>query len=140
MTKHFVPSRRAILKSGGALIVSFSLASKIDAALAQGAEIASARLLMKQILEVASVEGPTMDQRMQSHRNFAYIAQLCLRAIERIYTTSGGNANYESNPLQRFWRDIHAMSVHAAIGWDTAGETYGLNAIGQPRNQRDPYV
>ncbi len=104
------------------------------------AEIDSARLLMKQILEVGSVEGPTMDQRMQSHRNFAYIAQLCLRAIERIYTTSGGNANYESNPLQRFWRDIHAMSVHAAIGWDTAGETYGLNALGQPRNQRDPYV
>ena len=37
MTKHFIPSRRDMLKSGGALIVSFSLASPIDAALAQGA-------------------------------------------------------------------------------------------------------
>jgi CO/xanthine dehydrogenase Mo-binding subunit len=37
MTKHFVPTRRDMLKGGGALIVSFSLASHIDAALAQGA-------------------------------------------------------------------------------------------------------
>jgi nicotinate dehydrogenase subunit B len=37
MTKHFVPSRRDMLKGGGALIVSFSLAGRIDAALAQGA-------------------------------------------------------------------------------------------------------
>jgi CO/xanthine dehydrogenase Mo-binding subunit len=37
MTKHFVPTRRDLLKGGGALIVSFSFASQIDAALAQGA-------------------------------------------------------------------------------------------------------
>jgi CO/xanthine dehydrogenase Mo-binding subunit len=37
MTKHFIPSRRDMLKGGGALIVSFSLASRTNAALAQGA-------------------------------------------------------------------------------------------------------
>jgi nicotinate dehydrogenase subunit B len=37
MTKHFIPSRRDMLKGGGALIVSFSFASHIEAALAQGA-------------------------------------------------------------------------------------------------------
>jgi nicotinate dehydrogenase subunit B len=37
MTKHFVPSRRDMLKCGGALIVSFSFVGQIDAALAQGA-------------------------------------------------------------------------------------------------------
>lgn len=37
MTKHFVPSRRDMLKGGGALIVSFSLAGRVDTALAQGA-------------------------------------------------------------------------------------------------------
>ncbi|MBV9229037.1 MAG: hypothetical protein JOZ18_06960 [Chloroflexi bacterium] len=104
-------------------------------------EIASAQLLMRQILDVGRSEGPiTMDQRMQNHRNFASIAQLCLRAIERIYTSSGGNANYESHPLQRYWRDIHAMSAHAAIGFDTAGETFGLHELGLPRNPRDIFV
>lgn len=104
------------------------------------AEIASMQLLMKQILDTARIEGAGMDQRMQNHRNFAYITQLALRAIERIYVTSGGNANYKANPLQRFWRDIHAMAAHSAIGWDTAGETYGLHAIQQPPNPRDPYM
>jgi hypothetical protein len=37
MTKHFIPSRREILKGGGALIVSFSVAGPLDTALAQGA-------------------------------------------------------------------------------------------------------
>jgi nicotinate dehydrogenase subunit B len=43
MTRHFVPTRRSMLKSGGALIVSFSLGGTLDTALAQGA--ASARPL-----------------------------------------------------------------------------------------------
>jgi nicotinate dehydrogenase subunit B len=37
MNTHFVPSRRTVLKSGGALIVSFSFAGPIAEALAQGA-------------------------------------------------------------------------------------------------------
>lgn len=99
------------------------------------AEIASMRLLMQQNLVVARIEETTQDQRMESQRNFAYIAQLALRAVERIYLTSGGSANYKSNPLQRFWRDIHAMAVHAAIGWDSNGEAYGLHVINQPQSQ-----
>jgi 3-hydroxy-9,10-secoandrosta-1,3,5(10)-triene-9,17-dione monooxygenase len=77
---------------------------------------------------------------MRNHRDFAYLTQLCLRAIERIYLASGGTANYESNPLQRYWRDIHAMGAHAAIGFDAAAETFGLNELGLPRSTRDPYV
>jgi nicotinate dehydrogenase subunit B len=37
MTKHFTPSRRDLLKAGGALVVSFSLAGRSERALAQGA-------------------------------------------------------------------------------------------------------
>ena len=37
MNTHFIPSRRAVLKSGGALIVGFSFAGPIAEALAQGA-------------------------------------------------------------------------------------------------------
>ena len=37
MNTHFVPSRRTVLKSGGALVVSFSIAGQIMEAMAQGA-------------------------------------------------------------------------------------------------------
>jgi nicotinate dehydrogenase subunit B len=36
MTRHVIPSRREVLKTGGALIVGFSLAGSLDAAVAQG--------------------------------------------------------------------------------------------------------
>jgi 3-hydroxy-9,10-secoandrosta-1,3,5(10)-triene-9,17-dione monooxygenase len=104
------------------------------------AEIGSMQLLMQQILDTACIEGATIEHRLQNHRNFAYIAQLALRSIERIYVSSGGSVNYKTNPLQRFWRDVHAMAAHSALGWDTAGETYGLYAIHQPLNLHDPYV
>ena len=38
MTQHFDTSRRALLQGGGALVVSLSIAGRIDAALAQGAD------------------------------------------------------------------------------------------------------
>jgi 3-hydroxy-9,10-secoandrosta-1,3,5(10)-triene-9,17-dione monooxygenase len=103
-------------------------------------EIATMQLLLQQNLERARSENPTLEQRVQSKRNFSYVAHLALQAIERIYITSGGTANYKTNPLQRFWRDIHAMAAHAALNWDTAGETFGLYEIGQTHNPRDSFV
>lgn len=103
------------------------------------AEIDEMQLLMQQILVNARIEGATIGHRIENHRHFASIAQLALRSIERIYVSSGGTANYKTNPLQRFWRDVHAMAAHSALGWDTAGETYGLHALQQPLNPRDPY-
>jgi hypothetical protein len=32
------------------------------------------------------------------------------------------------------------MAAHAAIGFDVAGESFGLHELGLPRNPRDPYV
>jgi 3-hydroxy-9,10-secoandrosta-1,3,5(10)-triene-9,17-dione monooxygenase len=105
------------------------------------AEISAAYSFLRGIVEVGSTDGQiTLEQRARNHRNFGYLTQLCLRAIERIYLSSGGNANYENNPLQRYWRDIHAMGSHAAIGFDSAGETFGLLELGLPRNPRDPYL
>ncbi len=48
MTKHFAPSRRDLLKGGGALIVSFSLAGRTDSALAEAAT-APRSLLISQV-------------------------------------------------------------------------------------------
>jgi len=32
---------------------------------------------------------------------------------------------YDDNPLQRHFRDIHAMTQHVAMDLDRGGETYG---------------
>lgn len=104
-------------------------------------EITAAQSFLRRALDIIRSDGPiTLEQRIQNHRDYAYLTQLCLRAIERIYLTSGGTANYESNPLQRYWRDVHAMGAHVAINFDTAGETFGRQELGLMRNPNDPTI
>jgi alkylation response protein AidB-like acyl-CoA dehydrogenase len=61
-----------------------------------------------------------------------FIVDTCSRAILQLFRGSGGRALYESNALQRHFRDIHAMTQHAAMDTDGAGETYGQALIRNP--------
>ena len=103
------------------------------------AELDSAQLLLRRSLDTMRPGGMlTLQQRVQVRRDYAYAATLCVRAVERLYTASGAAANFESNPLQRYWRDVHAMSVHAGINFDAAGENFGRLELGLPLNPKDP--
>lgn len=59
----------------------------------------------------------------------AYTVELCSRAVDRIFRASGGKALYQDNPLQRIFRDVHAMRQHAAIDIDDHCERYGRSLI-----------
>lgn len=67
----------------------------------------------------------------------AYIVGCCTRAVDRLFAGSGGKALYQTNPMQRHFRDMHAMSLHAAADIDTAGELFGrsLLPVDNPANQ-----
>ena len=54
-----------------------------------------------------------------------FVMDACSRAALTLLRGSGGKALYETNPLQRHFRDIHAMTQHVAMDLDRAGETYG---------------
>ncbi len=59
-----------------------------------------------------------------------------MRAVDRLFEGAGARAIAEAEPLQRFHRDAHAASHHAALGWDVAAESYGRLALtgdGDPR-------
>jgi 3-hydroxy-9,10-secoandrosta-1,3,5(10)-triene-9,17-dione monooxygenase len=102
-------------------------------------ELDAAQLLLRRALDIMRLGGPlTLQQRVTLRRDYAYTATLCVRAVERLYTASGASANFESNPLQRYWRDVHAMAVHAGINPDAAGENFGRLELGLPLNPKDP--
>lgn len=97
------------------------------------AQIDSAYLLLKRALDVLSRGGAvTLKESVRNHRDYAYVAHLCVQATERLFLASGGGANYESNPMQRYWRDVHAMSAHTALNLDAAGENFGRLELGLP--------
>ncbi len=55
----------------------------------------------------------------------AFVVDACSRAVLQLFRGSGGSVLHESNPLQRHFRDIHAMTQHASLDTDGAAETYG---------------
>lgn len=104
------------------------------------AELDAAQLLLRRDLELQRSGALSLAQRVLIRRDYGYIAALCVRAVERMYLAAGAAANYHSSPLQRFWRDVHAMAAHAGISFDAAGENFGRSELGLPLNPKDPLV
>jgi 3-hydroxy-9,10-secoandrosta-1,3,5(10)-triene-9,17-dione monooxygenase len=81
------------------------------------------------------VEGgqvPSLDHRARYRRDGAYAATLCTKAVDVLFTATGGGAIYARNPLQRAFRDVHAANAHYVLNWDINGAMYGRVALGLP--------
>jgi len=55
-----------------------------------------------------------------------------MRAVDRLFEASGGHAIFLHNPLQRAWRDVHAMRAHAGNNPGPAALIYGRSAFELP--------
>lgn len=75
---------------------------------------------------------PPMEDKVRWRRDGAYAARMCTKAVDIIFAAAGGGAIYESNPLQRAFRDIHAANGHFGVNWDANGINYGRVALGLP--------
>ena len=99
------------------------------------AEVDAARALHRQdIREIldraARGAGFTELDRIRYRRDKAFIARLCVRAVDRLFEGSGARAVLDTEPIQRFHRDAHGASHHAALSWDLVAEQFGRQAMG----------
>jgi 3-hydroxy-9,10-secoandrosta-1,3,5(10)-triene-9,17-dione monooxygenase len=53
-------------------------------------------------------------------------------AADRLMAASGGHGIFLSNPIQRAWRDIHAMQAHAGTNLERAAAVFGRSEFGLP--------
>src|SRR5882762_1126332 len=53
-------------------------------------------------------------------------------AVDRLMMASGGRAIFLTNPIQRAWRDIHAMQAHAGTNLERAAAVFGRSEFGLP--------
>jgi 3-hydroxy-9,10-secoandrosta-1,3,5(10)-triene-9,17-dione monooxygenase len=77
--------------------------------------------------------GATPDAALRAlvRRNQAYAVTLACRAAERIFAMAGGFALYESSPLQRSFRDVHAAAQHHGVAWEATAQPYGAMRLGR---------
>ena len=64
--------------------------------------------------------------------------RMCCRAIDRILPLTGAGGLARDDPVNRAWRDSHAVARHIALTWDVQGAIHGAVALGRPCP--DPFV
>ena len=55
-----------------------------------------------------------------------------VRAVDRLMMASGGHGIFLSNPIQRAWRDVHAMRAHAGNNPERAAFVFSRSEFGLP--------
>ena len=59
-------------------------------------------------------------------------------AFFTLVVSDGSSGLMETNPVQRCWRDVHAISSHVVMNWDVPAENYGRMAFGLGLNPAYP--
>ena len=68
--------------------------------------------------------------RMRNRLDHSYSTRLLVQAVDALFLAAGGSALGVTQPLQRFWRDIHAVGSHISLNWDSVGAMYGQHLFG----------
>ena len=66
-----------------------------------------------------------LDLRARARWTSANLVQRGMKAVDLLFDASGGRAIYLHNPIQRFFRDVHAMRAHAINNPDKASRIFG---------------
>jgi len=102
---------------------------------AAGAKVDAARLVIRtDCLEAQRIAGehraPTVEEKLRFKRNVAYAMGLCTEAVDALHALAGANGIYDRYPIQRLFRDQHALTGHIGFSWDAQGAPWGLVALG----------
>ena len=102
---------------------------------AAGARVHAARLMAVQdCIDVQAIvtagRTPTAEEKLRFKRNVAYAVQLCTEAVDTLHAMAGANGIYDAYPIQRMFRDAHALGGHIGFSWDAQGAPWGLVILG----------
>ena len=104
------------------------------------AQIDAAELLARRALETArkNYTGMTLKTRTLLRRDFTYAMRLLREAMDALVKISGSSGLMDGNPVQRCWRDVHAISSHVVMNWDVPAENFGRSEFGLGVNPAYP--
>ena len=77
--------------------------------------------------------------KARCRRDTSHAAQLCRRAVNSLFESSGGSALYDTADMQRLWRDGNAAAAHHGLTWDVRGPEFGRVLVGLPATEPDQH-
>lgn len=84
----------------------------------------------------ATRELPSMDEVLDWRCHQSYAIKMTIEAVDRLFAASGGGAWFNSNEMQRLFRDVHITGAHAQTDFDIAAQTYGRHLLGLPMDSK----
>ncbi len=94
------------------------------------------RDLKETLAAVANGGEVDVEMRMRNRLTHSFAVRLLVQAVDAVFTAAGGSALGLDHPVQRFWRDIHAVSSHISLNWDAVSAMYGQHTFGlEPKGQ-----
>ena len=73
---------------------------------------------------------PTLEEKLRFKRNVAYAMERCTEAVDTLHALAGANGIYDRYPIQRLFRDQHALAAHIGFSWDAQAAPWALVAMG----------
>jgi 3-hydroxy-9,10-secoandrosta-1,3,5(10)-triene-9,17-dione monooxygenase len=104
------------------------------------AQIDAAELLARRALATARKDYPGMsiETRTLLRRDYGYAMRVLRDAMDSLVKISGSSGLMAGNPVQRCWRDVHAISSHVVMNWDVPAENFGRMELGLGLNPAYP--
>jgi alkylation response protein AidB-like acyl-CoA dehydrogenase len=131
-------TRGAVAGSGNRVAEFAQVQSRIAEA---AACLDAAHLLVKrdvEDIEARAAAGLPIDTnaRIRNRRDHAFCARLATQAADALFQATGGAGLMLDSPIQRAWRDVHAIARHISLNWDAVSTMYGQHRFGlEPRGQ-----
>jgi len=75
---------------------------------------------------------PELLERVRYRLDLSYAAELCTQTVDTLFPLLGGRGLVATDPVQRAWRDVHAVQQHVAMVWDVSAGFYGSVRLGFP--------
>jgi len=100
------------------------------------ADLRAAKALLNEQCEADwqdAVAGRTGDLALTTTRvqSIVWVTEACARVVDACYRLAGGSAVYDSSPLQRRMRDMHAATQHVSVNLRHYA-TAGAQRLGHP--------
>ena len=99
-------------------------------ALLDAADAVMAQLRGEIVSKGQAGEAFEMVERGRYRLNLGHVAQNCCDAVDELLPLTGGRGLETSHPMQRAWRDVHAVSQHIGLVWDLQTGLYGNILLG----------
>ena len=105
------------------------------------AQLAAAEALLEKTVERLGTGEPIdTHEKLRIRRNYGYVAKMCNQAVKTIVDNSGAGIVYEGHPMNRYWRDVQASSMHITFNFDWLGEMFGKAELGLPLSPKDAMI